>query len=86
MLAAEREAFERDGAVVLRGMFKDWMETLREGVEYNATHPGPDYRVPGAGPEKIIPFPWPKTLAMEITIALLCIDLTPCTQATPESI
>jgi hypothetical protein len=44
MLATEREAFERDGAAVLRGVFKDWVEPLREGVEYNATHPGPSFR------------------------------------------
>src|SRR6202051_3275136 len=44
MLATEREAFERDGAAVLRGVFTDWIELLREGVEYNATHPGPSFR------------------------------------------
>ncbi|HEV7832651.1 MAG TPA: phytanoyl-CoA dioxygenase, partial [Caballeronia sp.] len=44
MLATEREAFELDGAAVLRGVFKDWVEPLREGVEYNATHPGPSFR------------------------------------------
>ena len=44
MLAEEREAFELDGAAVLRGVFKDWVEPLRAGVEYNATHPGPSFR------------------------------------------
>lgn len=33
--------FQRDGAVCVRGHFKDWMEPLRRGVEYNLNNPGP---------------------------------------------
>ena len=29
----ERDAYAEDGAVVLRGVFADWIERLREGVE-----------------------------------------------------
>lgn len=36
-----REAFERHGAVCLRGVFADWIETLRAGVERNLAEPGP---------------------------------------------
>ncbi len=32
--------FNRDGAVVLRGVFSDWMDTLRDGVEQNIATPG----------------------------------------------
>ncbi|MFJ9989245.1 phytanoyl-CoA dioxygenase family protein [Pseudomonas putida] len=33
------EDFQRDGAVVLRGVFKDWIERLREGFEQNLAEP-----------------------------------------------
>lgn len=39
-----REAFARDGAVVIRGLFKDWIEPLRAAVAYNLEHPGPFFR------------------------------------------
>lgn len=39
-----REDFERDGAVVLRGLFKDWIEPLRESMVYNLSNPGPFFR------------------------------------------
>ena len=32
--------FNRNGAVVLRGVFTDWMDTLRNGVEQNLSEPG----------------------------------------------
>ena len=44
MLTNEREAFEQDGAVVLRGLFRDWIDTLRQGVECNEAEPGPWFR------------------------------------------
>jgi len=33
--------FQRDGVLVLRGVFNDWTDTLREGVESNMRDPGP---------------------------------------------
>jgi ectoine hydroxylase-related dioxygenase (phytanoyl-CoA dioxygenase family) len=38
------EAFRRDGATVLRGTFRDWVEPLRRGVDFNMANPGPDGR------------------------------------------
>ena len=35
------ESFGRDGAVVLRGVFSDWIETLAAGVATNEADPGP---------------------------------------------
>ena len=37
-------AFERDGAVLIRGQLQAWVEPLRRGIEYNIAHPGPDVR------------------------------------------
>ena len=34
------ETFQRDGVVLLKGIFKDWVEPLRAGVEHNMQHPG----------------------------------------------
>ena len=34
-------AHQRDGAVVLRGVFAGWVDRLREGVERNMREPGP---------------------------------------------
>jgi hypothetical protein len=34
------EDYGRDGAVVLRGAFVDWVEPLRSGVESNMASPG----------------------------------------------
>ena len=34
------EEFNRNGAIVLRGVFTDWMDTLRNGVEQNLSEPG----------------------------------------------
>ena len=33
--------YQRDGAVVLRDIFTDWVETLARGVERNMAEPGP---------------------------------------------
>lgn len=35
------EAFQRDGAIVLRGAFRDWVEPLRDGFEQVLAAPGP---------------------------------------------
>jgi len=37
--------FRRDGAAVLRGVFADWVETLRDGVARNLREPAPNARV-----------------------------------------
>ena len=34
-------AYERDGAVLIRGLFAPWVETLRAGVARNMADPGP---------------------------------------------
>lgn len=44
MLASEQESFKRDGVVVLRGFFRDWIDTLRQGIEINEAEPGPWFR------------------------------------------
>jgi ectoine hydroxylase-related dioxygenase (phytanoyl-CoA dioxygenase family) len=36
---ADVERFQADGAVVLRGIFREWVEPLRAGVEYLLTEP-----------------------------------------------
>jgi hypothetical protein len=35
------ETFKRDGVVLLEGIFDDWIETLRAGVDNNMADPGP---------------------------------------------
>lgn len=46
-----RECYLRDGVVCLRGVFGDWVETLRAGVQRNRESPGPYFaeNVRGAG-------------------------------------
>ncbi len=39
--AADVEAFQRDGVVLIKGLFKDHVETLRAGIEHNMAEPGP---------------------------------------------
>jgi ectoine hydroxylase-related dioxygenase (phytanoyl-CoA dioxygenase family) len=39
--ATDAEAFARDGAIVLRGAFAEWVEPLRAGIETLIAHPGP---------------------------------------------
>ena len=34
------EDFQRDGAVLVKGLWKDWVEPLRAGIERNMTEPG----------------------------------------------
>ena len=35
------EAFEADGAVLIKGLFRDWVGTIRAGIERNMVEPGP---------------------------------------------
>ena len=42
---ATKTAFHQDGAVVLRGIFTDWIERLQAGVERNIAEPSPDVRI-----------------------------------------
>jgi len=37
--------YRRDGAVALRGLFVDWVETLRVGIARNRASPGPDVKI-----------------------------------------
>ncbi|MGZ9809451.1 phytanoyl-CoA dioxygenase family protein [Pseudoroseicyclus sp. H15] len=37
----DAEAYRRDGAIVVRGLFADWQEELAEGVAANMAAPGP---------------------------------------------
>jgi ectoine hydroxylase-related dioxygenase (phytanoyl-CoA dioxygenase family) len=46
------EAFQQQGAVLIRGMFTDWVESLRTGIDKNIAAPGPfvrDYQEEGGG-------------------------------------
>lgn len=38
---AEIAAFQRDGAVMIAGLFADWVEVIRAGIERNLAEPGP---------------------------------------------
>ena len=38
---AEIAAYQRDGAVCLRGVFKDWVDVIAAGIERNMREPGP---------------------------------------------
>jgi ectoine hydroxylase-related dioxygenase (phytanoyl-CoA dioxygenase family) len=47
------DAFARDGAVLLRGVFTEWVETLRQGLDQVMTDPSPlerSVRLPGSAP------------------------------------
>lgn len=35
------ETFQRDGVVLVKGLWKDWVETIRAGIERNMADPGP---------------------------------------------
>ncbi len=35
------EAYQRDGVVLVKGLFKDYVEQLRKGIETNMAEPGP---------------------------------------------
>lgn len=38
---AQIDAFQKDGVVLIKGLFKDHVETLRAGIERNMNEPGP---------------------------------------------
>ncbi len=35
------EAYQRDGVVLVKGLWADWVEAIRAGIERNMTEPGP---------------------------------------------
>ena len=35
------EDFAADGAILIKGLFRDWVDTIRDGIERNMTEPGP---------------------------------------------
>lgn len=35
------DSFQRDGVVVIRGLWRDWVDTIRAGIERNMAEPGP---------------------------------------------
>ncbi len=39
--AAQIEAYQRDGAVLIKGLWADWVDVLRAGVARNMAEPGP---------------------------------------------
>ncbi|MEM7258219.1 MAG: phytanoyl-CoA dioxygenase family protein [Pseudomonadota bacterium] len=45
------KTFNADGVVLIRGLFKDWVEPLQKGVEKNMRSPGPFGKVYTAGGE-----------------------------------
>ena len=38
---ADIDTFQRDGVVVIRGLWADWVDTIRAGIERNMAEPGP---------------------------------------------
>jgi len=38
---ADIATFQRDGVVVIRGLWADWVDTIRAGIERNLNEPGP---------------------------------------------
>ncbi len=43
------EDFAADGAILLKGLFRDWVDTIRDGIERNMAEPGP-YAAENLGP------------------------------------
>ncbi|MGR3718167.1 MAG: phytanoyl-CoA dioxygenase family protein [Thermohalobaculum sp.] len=35
------EAYQADGVVLIKGLFRDWVDTIRAGIERNMAEPGP---------------------------------------------
>lgn len=44
MFKEEQQIFARDGVVILRGLFKDWIDVLEQGVADNEQNPGQWFR------------------------------------------
>ena len=42
---AQVDKFQNDGVLVLRGLFTDWVETLRAGIDANIASPSADVRI-----------------------------------------
>ena len=38
---AQIDAFQSDGVVLIKGLFADWVETIKAGIERNMSEPGP---------------------------------------------
>lgn len=38
---ADIDTFQKDGVVVIRGLWRDWVDTIRAGIERNLREPGP---------------------------------------------
>ena len=38
---ADIDQFQRDGVVVIRGLWADWVDTIRAGIDRNLADPGP---------------------------------------------
>lgn len=45
LASATVDAFQSDGATVLRGVFANWIDKLRAGIERNMAEPGPFQRI-----------------------------------------
>jgi ectoine hydroxylase-related dioxygenase (phytanoyl-CoA dioxygenase family) len=37
----QADAYQRDGAVLLPGLFRDWVDVIADGIEHNMREPGP---------------------------------------------
>lgn len=38
---AMTDTFRTDGAVLIKGLFRDWVDVIKSGIERNMAHPGP---------------------------------------------
>ena len=41
---AKVDAYRTEGVVLIKGLFADWVEVIRSGIERNMTSPGPTRR------------------------------------------
>ncbi len=35
------ETFQKEGVILIKGLFKDWVDIIRAGIDYNMENPGP---------------------------------------------